>query len=226
VDSLLQRLSEHSSSPLTNVDSSNPGQRNQYDHSSNGSVPITPATDEFHDTQAIVFDAIELQRLRAELQEARSEVARMNQELHTTHQIKSTFDHAMGQGSEAEYYYKGEISEQTISQLQNRFNASTRPNVGRQESWSLAPEDSLSERGDIKSFGQAIWGNGARPAQYPVVTNTWGVSVNANTQDLGHSPVRVFPPSKSCISEHVDRWLIIYRLDLLLDNQAIGVMAT
>lgn len=95
---------------------------------------MTPATDEFPDAQAIIVDAVELQRLKSELQEARNEVARMNQELHTTHHIKSTFD-AISQSSEPDYYYKGDVTEQTISQLQNRFNASTRPGCGRQDSW-------------------------------------------------------------------------------------------
>ncbi|KAF2730524.1 ARM repeat-containing protein [Polyplosphaeria fusca] len=126
-----------------------------YDSSSTESVPITPATAEFTvtpttepDTNGVVVNAGELLKLKQELEDARNEVARMNQELHTTHLTKSTLDHAIGQPSEPAYnYYKGEVSEQTISQLQNKFNASTRPSFGRQESWPQ--DDNLSE----KSYG-------------------------------------------------------------------------
>jgi hypothetical protein len=104
----------------------------------------------------------------------------MNQELHTTHLTKSTLDH-IGQSSEADYnHYNGDVTEQTISQLQNRFNASTRSGRPLQE-------DALSEKSDTKSFGTgpAIWGNGARqpPAmnnntpmgqQYPATMTAWG----------------------------------------------------
>lgn len=190
MDALMQRLSGQSSSPLTNADNPNLGsslvmERDRSSKGSNGSNPITPATDEFpSDAAAVVVDVVELQRLKSELQEARSEVARMNQELHTTNQIKSTFDHAIGHASEADDYYK-DITEPDISQLQNRFNASTRPSYGRQESW---PEDNLSDKSDTKPFGQAIWGNGARQQQQP---NAWGVSMNnMNTQSFG-GPIQV-----------------------------------
>jgi hypothetical protein len=201
VDSLLQRLSDHSS-PLNQPDGvklaasgelrgSNPGLPN--DNSSNGSVPITPGTEEFvvtpstePETQPVVIDAVDLRRLKNELEDARNEVARMNQELHTTHQIKSTFDHAIGQSSEADYYYKGDVTEQTISHLQSKFNASTRPGFGRQESWPTQ-DDVASEKSDAKSFnGQAIWGNAVRQQQYPPM-NGWGASMQQ--QNLG--PIQV-----------------------------------
>ncbi|KAF2878202.1 pumilio-family RNA binding repeat domain-containing protein [Massariosphaeria phaeospora] len=120
VDSLLQRLNERSSPT------------EQY-NSSNGSIPITPATDDFANITPItepdgaVVDASEFHKLKAELLEARNEVARMNQELHTTHLTKSTLD-SLGPSSEADYNYADDVTEQTIAQLQNRFNASTRPN--------------------------------------------------------------------------------------------------
>ncbi|KAF2710945.1 ARM repeat-containing protein [Pleomassaria siparia CBS 279.74] len=202
VDSLLQRLSERSS-PHDQPFSSSTG----------SSVPITPATEQFMLTpstnpdSSVVVGASELQKLKNDLEVARNEVARMNQELHTTHLTKSTLDH-IGQSSEADYnHYKGDVTEQTISQLQNKFNASTRPTYGRQESWQ---EDTLSDKSDTKPFvnGQAIWGNGARqptaamnnaaPAmgqQYPAtMNNTWGNessrsfyggNMNMNSQAFG-----------------------------------------
>jgi hypothetical protein len=139
---------------------------------------MTPTTD----PDSVVVDVSDLQKLKSELEHARNEVARMNQELHTTHLTKSTLDH-IGQSSETDYnYYNGDVTEQTISQLQNKFNASTRTNYSRP-----LQEDTFSEKSDTKSFGtgQAIWGNGARQPtavnnnapmgqQYPAAMNAWG----------------------------------------------------
>lgn len=119
VDSLLQRLNERSSP------------HDQYG-SSNGSVPLTPATDEFASTPNTEPDTTniktaELRELKAQLAEARDQVARANQELHSTHVAKSTVEH-LGQSSEADYTYSGEVTEQTLAQLQNKFNAANRTN--------------------------------------------------------------------------------------------------
>ena len=76
---------------------------------------------------SVLVESVELRKLRAELLEARSEVARINQELHSTHVAKSTVEH-LGQSSEADYAYSDEVSEQTITQLQNKFNAANRTN--------------------------------------------------------------------------------------------------
>ncbi|KAF2182802.1 ARM repeat-containing protein [Zopfia rhizophila CBS 207.26] len=239
VDELMQRLSEH---PAAHQHSNNKmivagdmenGNLNppakDYDTSSSGSVPITPATDKFTttpttepDAHPVLVDATELQKLKKELEDARNEVARMNQELHTTHLTKSTLDHAIGQSSEADYnYYKGDVTEQTISQLQNKFNASTRPNFCRQESWPLQ-EDTLSDKSDslsTKPFvnGQTIWANGARQQavlnnnaqmgqQYPPAMNNWSndgsrsfyganvnMGMNINQQGVGPSQAQPRP---------------------------------
>ncbi|KAF2640475.1 ARM repeat-containing protein [Massarina eburnea CBS 473.64] len=53
----------------------------------------------------------------------------MNQELHSTHVAKSTVEH-LGQASDADYGYSGEVTEQTLAQLQNKFNADTRTGYG------------------------------------------------------------------------------------------------
>ncbi|ORY18023.1 armadillo-type protein [Clohesyomyces aquaticus] len=169
--SLMQRLSAEGSQE------SPQDQYKKNTSSSNGSVPITPATDNGFtgtpitepDNQAVVVDANEYHKLRQELENAQHQVARMKEELHTTHLTKSTLDHAIGQSSETDYnYYKGDVTEHTISALQSKFNASTRPTFGRQESWPLQ-EDSFSDKSDglsAKPFnnGQAIWGNGGRQA--------------------------------------------------------------
>jgi hypothetical protein len=122
MDSLLQRLNGRSSPP------------DQY-NSSSGSVPITPATDEFAstppssmDNSVLLVDAFELQKLKTELEEAKSEVNRMNQEMHSHQVARSTMDH-LSQSSDTDYSYAGDVTEQTLTQLQNRFNASTRANT-------------------------------------------------------------------------------------------------
>ena len=77
MDSLIQRLNRRS--PPHDPYSS-----------SSGSVPITPATDEFAstpptdmDNSVVLVEAGELQKLKLELQEARNEVHRVNQEMHS-----------------------------------------------------------------------------------------------------------------------------------------------
>lgn len=82
----------------------------------------------------LLVDACELQKLRLELQEARNEVNRMNQEMHSQHVARSTIEH-LGQSSEADYGYTGDVTEQTLTQLQNKFNASTCANY----SWGNEP---------------------------------------------------------------------------------------
>jgi hypothetical protein len=123
VDSLLQRLNGRSSPP------------DQYT-SSSGSVPITPATDEFASTppsslenSVLLVDAFELHKLKTELEEARNEVTRLNQESHSQQVARSTMDH-LSQSSDADYGYPGDVTEQTLTQLQSKFNACTRTNVG------------------------------------------------------------------------------------------------
>ena len=119
VDTLLQRLNERSSP------------HDLFGSSSNGSFPLTPATDEYMtgtpntESGPTFVDSAELRKLKAELNEARNEVARMNQELHSTHVAKSTVEH-LSQSSEADYAYSEEVTEQTLAQLQNKFNAASR----------------------------------------------------------------------------------------------------
>lgn len=122
VDSLLQRFPGRSSPP------------EQY-NSSSDSVPITPATDRFSATppssmeNSVLVDASELRQLKDELNAARLEVNRMSQELHSQQVARSTIEH-LSQSSEADYGYSGDVTEQTLAQLQNNFNASARASTG------------------------------------------------------------------------------------------------
>ena len=150
MDTLLHRLNGRSSPP------------DQY-NSSSGSVPITPATDEYAstppssmDNSVLLVDAFELQRLRSELEEARNEVTRMNQEMHSHQVARSTMEH-LSQSSEADYGYAGDVTEQTLAQLQNKFNASTRTSAA----WGSEPVRPPYSSGN--SFGAPSYQAQPRP---------------------------------------------------------------
>jgi hypothetical protein len=166
----------------------------EYDTSSRTSsdtIPVTPASDMFVTTPTTDPDVdnmqnpSEIMRLRKELEATRTKLARVDQELHATRLTTSTFNQALGTPSEADFpHYKGDVTEHTISKLQNAFNAATRP-VARQEAWPLQ-DDNHSEASEALSAGafnrgQAIWGNGMRPAL--------GINVPAGTQQQQyHAP--------------------------------------
>jgi hypothetical protein len=80
------------------------------------------------DNSVLLVDAFELQKLKADLEEAKNEVNRMNQEMHSHQVARSTMDH-LSQSSDTDYNYTGDVTEQTLTQLQNKFNASTRANM-------------------------------------------------------------------------------------------------
>ncbi|KAJ5105126.1 hypothetical protein NUU61_002473 [Penicillium alfredii] len=93
----------------------------------------------------------ELLRLKQELLAANSKIALQEQELAQTRVIKHTLDQALGPPSEAEFGGR-EITEQTISHLQNAFNASN-PSFGQfQDAWNVQ-EDSQSDISDTLSAG-------------------------------------------------------------------------
>lgn len=205
MDNLMARLLEQSAlldkqkKALASTDNDNTNLNlpsRDYDTSSSGSIQITPASDKFAitpttdpDMSVTMPDAAKMLKLRKELEAAKNKIARMDQELHATRITKSTLDQAMGTPSEADYnHYKGDVTEQTISKLQNALNASTRSNAGRQDNWPLQ-EDARSETSEALSKGafnrdQGIWGNGMRQGfalnatapvnqQYPAPMNDW-----------------------------------------------------
>ncbi|ODH49627.1 hypothetical protein GX48_04280 [Paracoccidioides brasiliensis] len=107
-------------------------------------------------------DAIEMLRLKQELVAANSRLALQEQELAQTRVMKHTLDQAMGPPSEADFSGR-EITEQTISNLQHAFNASTRPYSQRQETWA-SQDDARSDISDALSAGgynraRGIWNN-------------------------------------------------------------------
>src|SRR5947207_1802843 len=114
-------------------------------NSSSASSPLTPELNscpmvlpaDLPQNEAIVeekVNTIEMLRLKQELVAANSRIALQEQELAQTRVIKHTLDQAMGPPSEVDFGGR-EITEQTISNLQSAFNASTRPFNQRQEPW-------------------------------------------------------------------------------------------
>ncbi|CEJ62082.1 Putative Pumilio-family RNA binding repeat protein [Penicillium brasilianum] len=100
----------------------------------------------------------ELLRLKKELLAANSKIAMQEQELAQNRVIKHTLDQALGPPSEADFGGR-DITEQTISNLQNAFNASN-PAFGQfQDAWSTQ-DDSHSDISDALSAGAYNRGRG------------------------------------------------------------------
>lgn len=122
----------------------------------------TPPTIVSADSSVLV-DASELQKIRDELREAKNEVARINQEMHSHLVARSTMEH-LSQSSDTDYGYTGEITEQTLTQLQHNFNASTRANDG----WGS--ESARPSYCTNNSFGSQYPGQAQTQARPPVQT--------------------------------------------------------
>ncbi|EZF22274.1 hypothetical protein H112_04730 [Trichophyton rubrum D6] len=113
-----------------------------------------------------VMDTQEMFRLQQELEAANSRIALQEQELAQTRVIKQTLDQAMGPPSEVDFGGR-EITEQTISSLQNAFNASTRQFNQRQEQWAMQ-DDAHSDISEAVSAGgynraRGIWNAQSQP---------------------------------------------------------------
>ncbi|KAE8134902.1 armadillo-type protein [Aspergillus pseudotamarii] len=105
-------------------------------------------------------DTSEVLRLKQELLAANSRIALQEQELAQTRVIKHTLDQALGPPSEVDFNGR-EVTEQTISDLQDVFNASNPTFSQLQDGWSV-PDDSQSDISDALSTGaynrpQGFW---------------------------------------------------------------------
>ncbi|KAF3041503.1 hypothetical protein E8E12_002904 [Didymella heteroderae] len=162
MDSLLQRLNEQSLPD------------DPYKSSSSSSVPITPATEDNASTtptmaasadSSVLVNVSELQKIREELQAAKDEIARMNQDAHSHLVAKSTMEH-LSQSSDTDCGYNiGDVTEQTLVQLRNNFNASTRA----QDGWgneSVRPPYNTSS-----SFGAQYQGQAQPSARAPILVS-------------------------------------------------------
>lgn len=113
-------------------------------------------------------DTPEVLRLKRELLAANSKIAIQEQELAQTRVIKHTLDQALGPPSEVDFGGR-EVTEQTISHLQNAFNASNPSFNYLQDGWN-AQDDSQSDVSDALSAGaynraRGLW---VPPAQHVV----------------------------------------------------------
>ncbi|EDN09765.1 conserved hypothetical protein [Histoplasma mississippiense (nom. inval.)] len=139
---------------------------NTYLHLSSGNSPnsVDNTSSKSNDDKV---DDIEMLRLKRELMAANSRIALQEQELAQTRVIKHTLDQALGPPSEADFGGR-EITEHTISSLQNVFNSSTRPYNQRQDSWATQ-DDAHSDISDALSAGafnraRGIWNNAHPPS--------------------------------------------------------------
>ena len=96
-------------------------------------------------------DTSEVLRLKQELLAANSRIALQEQELAQTRVIKHTLDQALGPPSEVDFNGR-DVTEQTISDLQDAFNASNPTFSQLQDGWS-GPDDSQSDISDALSTG-------------------------------------------------------------------------
>lgn len=133
-----------------------------------GSVPIDATRCDAGGTEAS-----ELHRLKQELLAANSKIALQEQELAQTRVIKHTLDQALGPPSEADFGGR-EISEQTISHLQNAFNASSRALNQYHDAWN-GQDDSQSDISDALSTGAY---NRARGFWVSPTQHMFGMSMN------------------------------------------------
>ncbi|MCJ1244303.1 hypothetical protein MMC30_001501, partial [Trapelia coarctata] len=146
------------------------------DESTSGSVPLTPATDSFHDTpdtenneeeNTIKLDPAEMLRLKKELDAANDKIARQEQELSQARHIKPTLDTSKGPNAAPFMARKSESIDRTISNAQDAFNAVNRSYGARQETYG-AHEDARSDNSDALSAGafnraQGIWSTNIGP---------------------------------------------------------------
>lgn len=159
MESLRQRLNERSSPD------------DPYKSSSSGSVPVTPGIEDYVSTpptvvssadSSVLVNASDLRKMKEELQAAKEEIARMNQDAHSHLVARSTMDY-LSQSSDADYSYNvGEVTEQTLARLQNTFNASVRI----QDGWgneSVRPPYNTSN-----SFGAQYPGQAQAVARAPI----------------------------------------------------------
>ena len=168
MESLRQRLNERTSP------------EDPYKTSSSSSLPLNPVVDGYNispplmssSDPSVLVSTMELMKIKEDLKAAKDEIARMNQESHSHQVARSTIEH-LGQGSEADYSYFGEVTEQTLAQLQNNFNASTRPSYAASNSFGsqYSTQAQTQARTPI-AFGQPTLrrGNGYlnKPTHFPL----------------------------------------------------------
>ncbi|KAJ5794432.1 hypothetical protein N7457_001031 [Penicillium paradoxum] len=142
--------------------------------------------------------AVELLRLKQELIAANSKIALQEQELAQTRVIKHTLDQTIGPSSESDFGSR-EITEQTISHLQNAFNASSSAFGHFQDAWG-GQDDSQSDISDPLSTGPYNRSRGLWVQNEPVIEREYGESLSGTSSSASQDPNRfwgasnVYPP--------------------------------
>lgn len=199
MDSLLAKLSEQQAILEKQKNTLSPKQYEKGQHqddSSSGSVLLTPASEQnnFGKAQSgdekgkditVQLDAVEMVRLKKELDAAKDQIARQKKELDQNRVIKHTLDQVTGLPSGAEFKPKFEA----LSGQHASLNPPIRAATVRQDNWSHN-EDVRSEFSDVMSAAafnttQNIWSPPVRPAfttgssvhssqQFQQPSSTWG----------------------------------------------------
>ncbi|KAF7593152.1 hypothetical protein BBP40_011865 [Aspergillus hancockii] len=151
------------------------GGQDQGDKSSNV-LPLTSTSEPAHlfpqDVAQSEVGTTEVLRLKQELLAANSKIALQEQELAQTRVMKHTLDQALGPPSEVDFNGR-EITEQTISSLQNAFNASNPTFNQLQDGWS-GQDDSQSDISDALSAGAY---SRARGFWIPPIQQTFSMNI-------------------------------------------------
>ena len=142
-------------------------------------------------------DTSELLRLKQELHVANSKIALQEQELAQTRVIKHTLDQALGPPSDTDLG-SGEVTEQTICNLQDALNTSSYTMNQYRDSWN-EQEDEQSDASD--SFSGAA---------YNIARGFWAApshssSISASTAEKGFC--EPFPFTGSSVSREQSPWV-------------------
>jgi hypothetical protein len=145
-----------------------------------------------------IMSVVEVQNMKAELDAARRVIKKMEQEASMSRNAQQTLD----QLTDAPDIHStgGHVSEQTIANLQHRFNTATRPTGTRPVDGFHAQDHGRSELNDVTGNGPAtsrgttMWSNGRAPVSYPVSTMGPPASTMAtSTPGWNNHPVAASP---------------------------------
>lgn len=143
--------------------------------SSSSSVLLTPATERFSvtdspdgkDDDTLKLDAVEMARLKKELDAAKDQIARQKQELDQTRGNAHALGQTISSTSHRDLSARNDAAERPSTSGIGSFNAGARPIGTRQEHWPLH-EDARSDSSDAMSPGvfnsaQNMWSASTRP---------------------------------------------------------------
>ena len=183
--------------------------------SSSSSVLLTPATERFsvtesvdeeNDDDTLKLDAVEMARLKKELDAAKDQIARQKQELDQTRGNGFALGRTGTSSSNRDLNTKIDASERPSTSGAASFNAGVRPIGTRHDHWPLT-EDARSDSSDAMSprvfnTTQNMWSASSRPtfnaaASVPVSQHfqqqgaTWG---QPGARPWGHRPAATALP--------------------------------